>query len=483
MTNIWKKHKHPGKKNPLKNPAVDLVGEKVAETLKALSIKFNTPLVFLDTSGEILYSVAPDDARDDSPAETLQSTDLCAVPVRHLTGVIGSLAVPRDLPRDREIAAAGAYCLETILGLEAEIEDLSSEIVRLYEELALSYSLSSKLGSEMDVDTICRRMLEEADKMLSASNMSIMLLEGNAGLLHTRCCIGRDADTARELTFDSTSDFIGHIFRQGVPVTVCDIHRDRRFMLPYPAKSVLFVPLVTDDKTIGLLLASDKQSGEEFWSQELKLMGMLATETAASIRKAQLYESISNMFINTVESFATAIDAKDPYTYGHSKRVARISVAICKELGMAKKETKLVELAAYLHDIGKIGTPEDILHKPGALRPEEFEKIKEHPAKGAAILSNISEFSDIIKWIRHHHEWYDGKGYPDRIAAEDIPIEARIITIADAYDAMTSDRPYRKGMPIDEVIKIMEEFNRSQFDPDILSVFRRLMDEGKIEPH
>jgi putative nucleotidyltransferase with HDIG domain len=467
----------------MNNSACAVDGEKVKETLKTLSVKFNTPFVFLNTSGKELFSVAPETAGSACPAGCCQGAETFTIPVRYLTDIIGSLAVPRDLPRDREIAAAAAYCLETVLRLEAEIEDLSSEIVRLYEELALTYSLSSKLGSEMDVDTICRRVLEEADKMLSASNMSIMLLEGNTDILRTRYSIGSDAETAREFTMDSSSEFIGHVFQQGEPVTVCDIYNDCTFTLPYPAKSVLCVPLVTDDKTIGLLLASDKLSGEEFWSQELKLMGMLATETAASIRKAQLYENISNMFINTVESFATAIDAKDPYTYGHSRRVAQISVSICKELGMAKKETKLVELAAFLHDIGKIGTPENILHKPGALQPDEFEKIKEHPAKGAAILSNISEFSEIIKWIKHHHEWYDGKGYPDRIAAEHIPIEARIITIADAYDAMTSDRPYRKGMPPLEVIKIMEEFTRSQFDPDILSAFRRLMDEGKIEPH
>jgi putative nucleotidyltransferase with HDIG domain len=186
------------------------------------------------------------------------------------------------------------------------------------------------------------------------------------------------------------------------------------------------------------------------------------------------------MFINTVEAFASAIDAKDPYTYGHSRRVAQLSVAICEELGMSKKQTRLVELAAFLHDIGKIGTPESILHKPGRLQPEEFEKIKEHPAKGAEILSNIGEFHDIIKWIKHHHEWYDGKGYPDRIAAEHIPLEARIITIADAFDAMTSDRPYRKGMPLQEVIKIMDGFTRSQFDPDILDAFNRLVQDDKL---
>ncbi len=451
-------------------------GEKLEEILKTLSVKLEAPLSFLDTDNVVLYSAGPEAAPSPKPA----GPETAPVPIRVMNDIIGNLVVASGAEKDRQISLLAAYCLESFLEYETEIEDLSSEVVRVYDELSLLYSFSSKLGSEMDVDTICLRALEETGRFLSVRNSSIMLYNAETGKLRTTHASGTDESNAREFGTDANAGFVGHVFKSGQPVTICDIRADGRFILPYPAVSILCVPLITDDKPVGLLLACDKLSGEEFWTRDLKLMGLFASEVAASIRKAQLYEEIREMFINTVEALSSAIDAKDPYTYGHSRRVARFSVAICEELGMTKNKTRLVELAALLHDIGKIGTPESILLKPGALQPEEFEKIKEHPSKGADILSNICEFKEIIKWIRHHHEWYDGKGYPDHIAAEEIPVEARIITIADAYDAMTSNRPYRNGMPPAEVMKIMEQFTSSQFDPDILKAFKKQMESGKI---
>jgi putative nucleotidyltransferase with HDIG domain len=331
----------------------------------------------------------------------------------------------------------------------------------------------------MDVDTICRRVLEEAGRVLAVHNLSVMLVDADRNELYTRMSTGRDRETAFPFRCSLGTGFIEHICQLSEPVTVCDIAADGRFSLPFPATSVLCVPLISDKRMIGMLLACDKLSGEEFWSQELKLMGVFAAEVASAIKKAQLYEDINEIFINTVQALASAIDAKDPYTYGHSRRVAQLSAAICEELGMSRKEIRQVMLAAILHDIGKIGTPERILQKPGHLEPAELEKIKEHPARGAQILSNIREFNNIIKWIRHHHEWYDGKGYPDHVSAENIPVESRVITVADAFDAMTSDRPYRKGMPADEALRIMNEFAGSQFDPQILALFRRIYDSGR----
>jgi putative nucleotidyltransferase with HDIG domain len=456
----------------------------MGDILGELSSKFKVHLIFLDTQGNLLFNIGTESTESATDSDFLRRQGImqAKVPIHFLADEIGSLVVCSPLHNNDEVASVIAFCLENFLKFETEIEDLSSEVVRVYEELSLLYSITNRLGSEMDVDSICQRVLEETDRVLLAHNTSIMLLDHDKNELYTRKSIGRNAEAARNFTADVSTGLIGHVLQQCDPTTVCDIDADGRISLPYPAKSILCVPLITDDKIIGLLLASDKLSGEEFWSRELKLMGMFASEVATAIRKAQLYEAISTTFINTVKAFSSAIDAKDPYTYGHSRRVAQLSVIICEELGMSKNETRLVELAAFMHDIGKIGTPESILHKPGKLEPEELEKIKEHPAKGAEILSNIAEFSEIIKWIKHHHEWYDGKGYPDQIAAEDIPIEARILTIADAYDAMTSDRPYRKAIPMKEVVMIMSEFTRSQFDPDILSVFNRLLNEGRINP-
>jgi putative nucleotidyltransferase with HDIG domain len=448
--------------------------EKVGEILEEISRRFKFPLAITDEKGAVLISAEgggpwAGGQYSFSPASGISPLYFNGDPVGNLSA-----------PASAENLEAAAFFLENTLRLEAENNDLTAEVVRVYEEQALIYSLSSKLGSEMEVDSICRQMLDEAEKILGVHNISIMLLDHEGIELSTRLCKGRDSEAADKFRTAASSGLLGEIFRKGEPVTICDVGTDGQRTFPYPVRSILCVPLVTDGKGIGMLVASDKLSGQEFWSQDIKIISVFALEVAASIKKAQLYEEISGMFIHTVEALASAIDAKDPYTYGHSNRVAKFSTSICEEMGMSKKEMRDVELAAILHDIGKIGTPESILQKPGRLTPDEMERIHEHPDKGAHILSNIMGFRDVVKWIRHHHEWYDGQGYPDRIAAEDIPLQARIITIADTFDAMTSDRPYRKGMPAGEAIRLMEENTGSQFDPEVLRAFRAVFAAGKI---
>jgi putative nucleotidyltransferase with HDIG domain len=455
---------------------------KMEEALGQLSAGFGVSLALVDAGGDPLVTCGTHCSGMEclKGYECRSGRSAGSEPVYFMGQCIGRIVACSSPETVGQLTSGIARCLENLLKLETEIEDLSSEIVHGYEELSLISTISAKLGSEMDVDTVCRLVVEEADRVLAARTTFIMLLDTEQNDLATRFSLGRDRVAAGGFRADITSGLIGHVFRQGEPVTVCDIDADGRISLPWPVKSILCVPLIADAKPLGMLIVTDKLSGEEFWSPELKLMGIFASEVASSLRKAYLYEVINKLFLSTVEALATAIDAKDPYTYGHSRRVARISVAICAELGMAKERIRSVELASFLHDIGKIGTPESILQKPGSLLPEEYEKIKEHPAKGAEILSTIDEFREIVTWIRHHHEWFDGKGYPDRIAEEEIPLEARVITIADAFDAMTTDRPYRKGMQPDTVLKIMEQFARVQFDPRILGAFARCVEQGII---
>jgi putative nucleotidyltransferase with HDIG domain len=452
--------------------------EKIAEILNEVSRHFHLPFVILDMQGEPFFSALGESGTTSFSAEVQISppTGAGKYPLCYNGETIGTIAAPSSV----EYLEAIAFCIENSLRLETENLDLSAEVVRIYEEQALIYSLSRKLGNEMEVESICRYILDEAGKVLAANNISVMLLDPVTNELYTGQCKGRDREAAVRFRTDAASGLLGRIFQNGEPITLSDVGSEERLAFPYPVRSILCVPLVTDDKGIGMLVASDKLTGEEFWSQELKLMRVFALEAAASIRKAQLYEVIRALYIHTVEALASAIDAKDPYTFGHSNRVARFSMVICEELGMSRKEVRQVELAAILHDIGKIGTPESILQKPGKLTPEEILIIREHPVKGALILSNISELRDVITWIRHHHEWYDGNGYPDRIAGDEIPLQARVIAVADCFDAMTSDRPYRKGMTADVAIGKMEECSGSQFDPHILRVFKTGCEGGRL---
>jgi HD-GYP domain-containing protein (c-di-GMP phosphodiesterase class II) len=188
------------------------------------------------------------------------------------------------------------------------------------------------------------------------------------------------------------------------------------------------------------------------------------------------------LFLETIKTLAAAIDAKDPYTRGHSDRVCSYSMAISRHLGMSQEEVFRVHIAAILHDVGKLGVRESILNKPGGLSDEEFEVMRQHPAIGAQIMSPIRMLKDIIPGIRNHHETWDGKGYPDQLKGEEIPVVARIIGIADTFDAMTTNRPYQHAMTLDYVLAKMRSMAGSRFDPVVLDAFNAAVEEGDISP-
>jgi len=187
------------------------------------------------------------------------------------------------------------------------------------------------------------------------------------------------------------------------------------------------------------------------------------------------------LFINSVRMLAAAIDAKDPYTRGHSERVARYSIAIGKNLNLSEKDMRNLRISALLHDVGKIGIDDRILRKPGALSDEEFEVMKQHPAKGAAIMSGVAQLIDIIPGMKYHHEKWAGGGYPDGLESEQIPMQARIVAIADTFDAMTTNRPYQKAMELGYVVEKIKSFAGTRFDPRVVDAFVNAVKRGDIQ--
>lgn len=204
-----------------------------------------------------------------------------------------------------------------------------------------------------------------------------------------------------------------------------------------------------------------------------------AIETAIEQLKKAAHEN-HLLFINSVRMLAAAIDAKDPYTRGHSERVARYSVAIGKNLSLGDQEMRNLRISALLHDVGKIGIDDRILRKPGALSEDEFEVMKGHPAKGAAIMSGVAQLIDIIPGMKYHHEKWSGGGYPDGLTAEEIPMQARIVAIADTFDAMTTNRPYQKAMEIHYVVEKIRSFAGTRFDPRVVEAFANAVQRGDI---
>ncbi len=193
-------------------------------------------------------------------------------------------------------------------------------------------------------------------------------------------------------------------------------------------------------------------------------------------------EELRSTFIGAVQSLAEALEAKDPYTHGHSKRVTEIAVTLARELGLPGEEQDRIRLAGLVHDIGKIGVPEEILHKPGKLTDEEFEYIKDHPTIGVRILQPIIRDPEVLAIVRHHHESLDGSGYPSGISGDAIPLGSRLMTVADAFDAMTSNRPYRDALTPEEARFQIIKFKGVQFDPDVVDLFMGLEDKMPFCP-
>ncbi len=220
---------------------------------------------------------------------------------------------------------------------------------------------------------------------------------------------------------------------------------------------------------------------------ELALLGSNFNDMAANIealvrKLKQALRQNQELFLETIRTLAAAIDAKDPYTRGHSERVSSYSMAISRHLGLNQEEVFRVHIAAILHDVGKLGIRESILNKPGGLSDEEFEIMRQHPSIGAQIMSPIRMLKDIIPGIRNHHETWDGTGYPDHLKADGIPMVARIIGVADTFDAMTTTRPYQQAMTLDYVLAKMRSMSGSRFDPVVVEAFIAAVEAGDISP-
>jgi len=209
----------------------------------------------------------------------------------------------------------------------------------------------------------------------------------------------------------------------------------------------------------------------------------MASNIEALVRKLKkALRQNQELFLETIRTLAAAIDAKDPYTHGHSERVSSYSMAISRHLELNQEEVFRVHIAAILHDVGKLGVRESILNKPGGLSDEEFEVMRQHPSIGAQIMSPIRMLKDIIPGIRNHHETWDGTGYPDSLEGEQIPMVARIIGVADTFDAMTTTRPYQQAMTLDYVLAKMRSMSGSRFDPVVVEAFMAAVEAGDISP-
>lgn len=258
-------------------------------------------------------------------------------------------------------------------------------------------------------------------------------------------------------------------------------------------ETVACIPSYFRDELLGLLFLGRKESGKKFIDEELDFFVALNSNVAMAIRNAQLFKEIEyeldrkhQLFIRTIVALAAAIEAKDHYTHGHTSRVTNLSMEIAQRMGIKAKKNfddKFMEnlhISSLLHDIGKIGVPEHILNKRNSLTVGERNRIKEHPMIGVNILKSIKELEGAVSGVRYHHERFDGKGYPEGLKGDRIPLIASIITVADSFDAMSTDRPYRVALHKIDAINEIRFLSGRQFSPIVADTFLELCREGKI---
>jgi putative nucleotidyltransferase with HDIG domain len=250
--------------------------------------------------------------------------------------------------------------------------------------------------------------------------------------------------------------------------------------LPAGTGSLLAVPVQIRGKVFGVLTAEKKAGRHGFTEKDLFYLSFTTQSAGSAIETLALYENLYENLFATLYGFVNALEARDLYTRQHSTRVTEIALVLGRELQCSAEELNILNFAGPLHDIGKIGIRDEILLKPGRLTAEEFEKIKEHPVIGANMLTQLGLWERERQIIRCHHERFDGAGYPDGLRQEEIPFLARILSVADAYDAMASDRAYRQRMAEGLILEIIRKGAGSQFDPRIVDVFQKAYADGKI---
>ena len=338
-----------------------------------------------------------------------------------------------------------------------------------YSQLTNLYKMSKAITAHRDLDDLLSEVLHQSLSLIGAETGSIMLIERDLDQLVIRAAKGLDERTIKTTRVKLGEGISGAVAVTGKALMIKD--EEHRVDQGSRAKDALSVPLVANEKVIGVINANNRADGK-FDRDDLRFFSTIAGQIAAAVANTTLVQDTQRAYFETIKVLAAAIDAKDKYTYGHSERVAKYAVTIARQMGLPDEDVTRIEAAAYLHDIGKIGVPDSVLTKDGRLTDEEFAMIKNHPVMAAEILEHINfPWGNIIPGVRGHHERFDGHGYPDGLAGYDIPFDARIIAVADTFDAMTSNRPYRKALDKNVAITELVKGRGTQLEHEAVDAF------------
>jgi hypothetical protein len=360
--------------------------------------------------------------------------------------------------------------------LEDKVKLQTDELKKSKDRLSILYQISRSISSTLELNNILKVILDFSVKTSGAGRGSIMLLDKKKRIFSIKIPHDKSEKNMDKITFAENENTIGWVVKNKKFLYIEDLENDPYFskvkIISRQIKQLLIIPIIVEDKVIGVINLENTSLNPDI----IDLLKSFSEGAAVAINNARLYQKIQDSYFEIVKALAQAIEAKDPYTHGHSERVMQYTVQIAQKLGLPKKEIDSLRYAAILHDIGKIGVRGIVLNNPNGLSSEEYDEIKKHPLVGEGIIKPIELLEPIRPLIRHHHEWYNGKGYPDGLSEGNIPLGARILAVADAYDAMKSDRPYRKALTEETAIQELKRGSGTQFEPKIVEVFLEILE-------
>lgn len=358
---------------------------------------------------------------------------------------------------------ASVTAINAILRREIEIQQMGGEIVELSEQINFLFSLTKKMVGLRKLREFCEMVLVEIAKKIDA----------DSGFITVKDARNEDVVIPYRLGADDMMKIQG----QDV-VGLAAKKRDVILSKLDNGMSALVSPIEVKDGVIGFIVFLREKDRGFFTAYEKKFVSIIDDSISSTVETIILYDNLKELYLNTVKALAAAIDAKDPYTHGHSFRVAKYSMAIAKKLALSEEVISGIEIAGYMHDIGKIGVLDAVLHKAGKLTDEEYAEMKKHPGLTRRILEPIRLPENIVFAAAQHHERLDGRGYPAGLKTEEIHQFAKIIAVADVFDALTSDRPYRAAMSVEKALTILCEGKDKEFDREVVLALVEALKDG-----
>ena len=413
------------------------------------------------------------------------------------SAVIGYWGMRRSIIRLQEVTKKTKDILFKKIPDLSQLEDGDSEVDQLIKAFgamtrnledsinkletsknSIKYTLSkivAGVSQQQTIDSFLELIIDITVKSLDAKTGIIMLLDEKANELYAKVSSGFIGDL-KGLRVRVADEGPGWVVKHKKPLLIPKLLKlkseisDNPFMPP-----LLCVPLIYQEKMLGIIAVSGKSTSESFGDDELVIVSNLASQTAVAIENDKLHEDAAKTYLETVSALAIAVEARDSYSRGHLDRVSGYAVKTAEKLNVNRDMIKNIGYAAQLHDVGKIGISDDILKKEDILSGEEWDVMHKHPLIGEAIIKPLRNLSGLSDMIRHHHEWVNGSGYPDGLKGNNISIGARILSVVDSFDAMTSDRPYHKAMSFEDAKDELKRYSGVRYDKDVVEAFLKIL--------